>query len=412
MEILYTCCCGIDVHARMLVACLIKGGKKEVRTFSTMTDDLLRLLDWLTQQGCTHVAIESTGVYWKPVFNILEGAMEVILTNARDAKGYKARKTDVIDAEWLADLLRHGLLKASFIPPLAIRELRELTRYRESLIRERTALANRIQKLVESANIKLAQVASDALGVSGKLMLRALASGETDAKKMSELARRSMKRKQPELQRALQGRLTQAQRWVLTELLEQYDRIELAISRVEAKIRQEVEASADPFVAEAVKLLDTIPGVAETVAQIIVSEIGANMQQFPSARHLASWAGMCPGNNESAGKRKTGKTSKGSRYLRAALVQAAWVASHQKGTYLAAQYQRLVRRMGKKKALVAVGHSILVMVYHILTNRASYQELGGDYFERRNVEKQRNRLVRQLEALGLKVTVEEIGIAA
>lgn len=412
MEILYACCCGIDVHARMLVACLIKDGKKEVRTFSTMTDDLLRLLDWLTHQGCTHVAIESTGVYWKPVFNILEGAMEVILTNARDAKGFKARKTDVIDAEWLADLLRHDLLKASFIPPLEIRELRELTRYRESLIRERTALANRIQKLVESANIKLAQVASDALGVSGKLMLRALASGETDAKKMSELARRSMKRKQPELQRALQGRLTQAQRWVLTELLDCYDSVELAISRVEARIRQEVEESADPFVAEAVKLLDTIPGVAETVAQIIVAEIGANMSQFPSDRHLASWAGMCPGNNESAGKRKSGKTSKGNRYLRAALVQAAWVASHQKGTYLAAQYQRLVKRMGKKKALVAVGHSILVIVYHVLTNRVSYQEMGGDYFEQRNVEKQRNRLIRQLEALGLKVTVEEMGFAA
>ena len=412
MEILYACCCGIDVHARMLVACLIKDGKKEVRTFSTMTDDLLLLLDWLTQQGCTHVAIESTGVYWKPVFNILEGAMEVILTNARDAKGFKARKTDVIDAEWLADLLRHGLLKASFIPPLAIRELRELTRYRESLIRERTALANRIQKLAESANIKLAQVASDALGVSGKLMLRALASGETDAKKMSELARCSMTRKKPELQRALQGRLTQAQRWVLTELLDRYDSVELAISRVATKIGQEVEESADPFVPEAVKLLDTIPGAAETVAQIIVSEIGANMSQFPSDRHLASWAGMCPGNNESAGKRKSGKTTKGNRYLRAALVQAAWVASHQKATYLAAQYQRLVKRMGKKKALVAVGHSILVIVYHVLTNRASYQELGGGYFEQRNVEKQRNRLIRQLESLGLKVTVEEIGVAA
>src|SRR6476659_427160 len=208
MEVLYTCCCGIDVHARMLVACLIKQGKKHLRTFSTMTDDLLCLLDWLKAEACTHVAIESTGVYWKPVFNILEGSMEVILTNARDSKGFKARKTDVIDAEWLADLLRHGLLKASFIPPLEIRELRELTRYRESLIRERTSLANRIQKLVESGNIKLGQVASDALGVSGKLMLRALAQGDTDAERMSNLARRSMKRKKPELKRALEGRLT------------------------------------------------------------------------------------------------------------------------------------------------------------------------------------------------------------
>jgi transposase len=391
---------------------VIKGGKKEVRTFSTMTAELLCLLDWLTQAGCTHVAIESPGVYWRPVFNILEGVMEVILTNARDAKGYKARKTDVIDAEWLADLLRHGLLKPSFIPPRPIRELRELTRYRESLVREQTALANRIQKLIESANIKLGQVASDALGVSGKAMLRALAAGETDAEKMSHLARRTLKRKQPQLQQALEGRMTQAQRWVLGQLLDQYDQIEAAITRAEERIRQEVESSADPFVAEAVQLLDTIPGVGETVAQIIVAEIGVDMNRFPTANHLASWAGMCPGNNESAGKRKSGKTTKGSRYLRAALVQAAWAASHQKGTYLAAQYKRLVKRMGKKKALVAVGHSILVMVYHVLQNRVGYQELGGDYFDRRNVDKQRKRLIRQLESLGVKVTVEEIKEAA
>jgi transposase len=412
MEVLYACCCGIDVHAKMLVACVLKHGRKEVRTFSTMTEDLLHLLDWLSQERCTHVAIESTGVYWRPVFNILEGAMEVILTNARDAKGYKARKTDVIDAEWLADLLRHGLLKPSFIPPLPIRELRDLTRYRESLVRERTTLANRIQKLIESANIKLGQVASDALGVSGKAMLRALASGETDAEKMSHLARSSLKRKQPQLQQALEGRLTQAQRWILAELLAQYDHVEVALQRAEERIRQEVENSADPFVPEAVQRLDTIPGIGETVAQIIVAEIGADMECFPTDHHLASWAGMCPGNNESAGKRRSGKTTKGSRYLRAALVQAAWAASHQKGTYLAAQYKRLVKRMGKKKALVAVGHSILVIAYHVLQTRTSYQDLGGDYFERRNVATQRKRLIRQLESLGVKVTVEEIKEAA
>src|SRR3954454_13103088 len=281
MEVLFACCCGIDVHAKMLVACLIQAGKKETRTFSTMTGDLLRLLDWLTQAGCTHVAIESTGVYWRPVFNILEGALDVILTNARDAKGYKARKTDVIDAEWLADLLRHGLLKPSFIPPLPIRELRELTRYRESLVREQTALANRIQKLIESANIKLGQVASDALGVSGKRMLRALAAGETDGEKMSHLAQTSLKRKQPQLQQALEGRVTPAQRWVLGQLLDQYDQIDAALTRVEARITQEVESSPDPFVPEAVQLLDTIPGVGETVAQIIVAEIGADMNRFP-----------------------------------------------------------------------------------------------------------------------------------
>jgi transposase len=408
MEVLVACCCGLDVHAKTVVACLLKEGQKARRTFSTMTDDLLRLRDWLTSEGCTHVAIESTGVYWRPVFNILEGSLEVMLVNARDAKGYKARKTDAIDAEWLADLLRHGLLKPSFIPPRHIRDLRDLTRYRDRLIREQTALANRIPKLIESANIKLGQVASDALGVRGKLMLQALANGETDAEKLSHLARRRMKQKQPELKRALEGRFTEVQRWILTELLNQYEQVEAAITRVEDKIKGEVKHCPDPFVAEAVTRLDTIPGVAETVAQIIVAEVGVEMGQFPTAQHLASWAGICPGTQESAGKRKSGKTTKGSRYLRTALVQAAWAASHQKSTYLAAQYRRLIKRMGKKKALVAVGHSILVIAYHVLKTKAGYRDLGGDYFDRRNVAQQRKRLIRQLEALGLKVTVEEV----
>lgn len=412
MEVLYACCCGIDVQAKMLVACLLKEGRKEVRTFSTMTDDLLHLLDWLTAAGCTDVAIESTGVSWRPVFNILEGSLSVMLVNARDAKGFKARQTDVIDAEWLADLPRHGLLKPSFIPPLHIRELRELTRYRESLVREQTALSNRIQKLIESGHIKLSQVVSDALGVSGKQMLRALAAGETDSAKMSELARRRMKRKVPELKRALAGRLTAAQRWVLSELLDQYEQVEEAIKRVEEKIGEEVERAPDPFVPEAVKLLDTIPGIGERVAETLVSEIGVEMSRFPTDGHLASWAGMCPGNNESAGKRKSGKTSKGNRYLRAALVQAAWAATPQQGTDLAAQYQRLVKRMGKKKALVAVGHSILVIIYHVLAQRTSYREMGGDYFDQRHTAQHRARLIRQLEGMGLKVTVEELPVAA
>jgi transposase len=406
MERLFDCCCGIDVHAKSLTACLIKKAKKETRTFSTMTDDLLRLLDWLKSSGCTHVAIESTGVYWKPVFNILEGSLEVILVNARHVKGVPGRKTDVLDCEWLADLLSHGLLKASFIPPKQIRELRELTRYRESLIRERTSLANRIQKLIESANIKLGQVASDALGVSGQQMLRALASGETDADKMSQFARYRMKDKKPELKRALRGQLTQAQRWVLRELLDQYEHVQRAIGRAEDRIKEEVERSQDPFVSEAISLLDTIPGIALTSAQIIVSEIGVDMTRFPSSAHLASWAGMCPGNNESAGKRKTGKTTKGSRYLRAVLVQAAWAASRKKKSYLAAQYRRLVKRMGKKKALVAVGHSILVIAYHVLSRRETYNELGSDYFDRRFTDHQAKRLVRQLQSLGFEVSIE------
>jgi transposase len=409
MEVIHPCCCGLDVHAKTVVACLIKDGKKQTRTFSTMTEDLLALLDWLVSEECTHVAIESTGVYWRPVFNILEGTLAVILANAHHVKGLPGHKTDVKDCEWLADLLRHGLLKASFIPPVHIRELRELVRYRQSVTRERTAVANRIQKLIESANIKLGQVASDVMGVSGLAMLRALIQGEGDAQRLAELARGALKQKRPELRRALQGHLTPTQRWVLGELLRRYEELEAALSRVNEQIGKAVAGSPDPFVVEAVQLLDTIPGVGEQVAETIIAEIGVDMGRFPSAGHLASWAGMCPGNNESAGKRRSGKTRKGSPYLRTVLVQAAWAASHTKGTYLAAQFRRLVRRMGKK---VAVGHSILVMVYHVLSRRASYEELGGEYFDRRDVEAQRRRLIRRLESLGLRVTVEELGQVA
>jgi transposase len=412
MEIIHPCCCGLDVHAKTVVACLIKHGKKQTRTFSTMTDDLLVLSDWLVSEGCTHVAIESTGVYWRPVFNILEGVLEVILVNARHVKGLPGRKTDVKDCEWLADLLRHGLLKASFIPPAHIRELRELVRYRQSLVKEQTAVANRIQKLIESGNIKLGQVVSDVLGVSGRAMLRALAAGETSAEEMAQLARPNLKVKPPELRRSLEGRLTTTQRWVLGELLGRYQELEAALDRVNRQIREQVAVSPDPFLAEAVQLLDTIPGVGEQVAETVIAEIGVDMSRFPTSGHLASWAGMCPGNNESAGKRKSGKTNKGSPYLRAALVQAAWAASHTKGTYLSAQFRRLVRRMGKKKALVAVGHTILIIVYQVLSRRVSYRDLGGDYFDRRNVEVQRQRLIRRLESLGLRVSVEELGEAA
>jgi len=412
MEIIYSCCCGLDVHAKTVVACLIKHGTKEVRTFSTMTGDLLRLSDWLVGAGCRIAAIESTGVYWKPVFNILEGNVEVLLVNARHYKGIPGRKTDVKDCEWLADLLRHGLLKASFIPPLEIREVRELTRYRQQLVKELATIANRVQKLIESANIKLGQVATDVMGVSGRMMLRALAEGETDAEKLSEFARRRLRSKKPELKRALEGRLTKSQRWVLGELLRGYEEAEAAIKRVEQQIDEEVSESADPFVRQAIKLLETIPGVGERVAETIVSEIGVKMSCFPSDRHLSSWAGMCPGHNESGGKRLTGKTTKGSIYLREALVQAAWAASHTKQTYLAAQYHRLAKRLGKKKALVAVGHSLLVIVYHVLAQKVSYKELGGDYFDQENVERQRQRLIHRLEAMGLKVTIEEVQNAA
>ena len=412
MNIIHHCCCGIDVHAKTVVVCLIKNGKKQIRTYSTMTDDLLMLSDWLVSEGCTQVAIESTGVYWKPVFNILEGVLEVVLVNARHVKTVPGRKTDVRDCEWLADLLRHGLLRASFIPPLPTRELRELTRHRHTLVRDQTAVSNRIIKLVESGNIKLAQVASSALGVSGRAMLQALARGEQDTTKMAELARGRLREKQGQLRRALRGNLTRSQRFVLKELLDQLEQLEAAVARVSQEIHEQIEENTDPFVKDAVRLLQTIPGVGEHVAEVIVSEIGTDMTRFPTDKHLSSWAGMCPGNNESAGKRKSGKTTKGSNYLRAALTQAGWAASHTKMTYLAAQNKKLVRRIGKKKALVAVGHSILVIAYHILKNRASYRELGGDYFDRQNVESQRARYIKRLEALGLKVSVEVVSEAA
>ncbi len=412
MQILYPCCGGLDVHAKNVVACLIRDGRKQIRTFSTMTDDLLALLDWLTAEGCTHVAIESTGVYWKPVFNILEGSMQVLLVNAREVKAVPGRKTDVRDCEWLADLLRHGLLRASFIPPAHIRGLRELTRHRQSLVRELAAVANRVQKLIESANIKLAQVASDALGSSGRAMLRALAAGEEDVTRMAELAKGRMKAKKPQLRLALKGKLTTPQRWVLEELLDHYEELEVRIAKTNERIEVEVAQDHHPEVAEAVELLKTIPGVGQSVAQTVIAEIGVDMGRFPSDAHLSSWAGMCPGNNESAGKRRSGKTTKGSPYLRAALVQAAWAASCTKQTSLSAQYHRLHKRLGRKKALVAVGHSLLVIIYHVLQNRAGYAELGGNYFDSLQVDRQRKRLIKKLESLGVKVTVEALSEAA
>lgn len=412
MQIVYDSCAGLDVHAKTVVVCVIVRGHKEVRTFSTMTDDLLQLADWLVEKGCGQVAIESTGVYWKPVFNLLEAVVEVILVNARDVKAVPGRKTDVRDCEWLADLLRHGLLKASFIPPVHICELRELTRYRQSLIKEQTAVANRIQKLIESCNIKLGQVASDVLGVSGRAILRALASGEEDVTQMGQLVRGRLKTKTREIKRALRGSLSPTQRWILTELLDRYEGIEAALSRVGQRIRDHIEASPDPLVAQAGERLVTIPGIGEQVAQSIMAEIGVDMQRFPTDAHLASWCGLCPGNNESAGKRRNGKTTKGNPYVRTALVQAAWAASHTKNSYLSAQFHRLVKRLGRKKALVAVAHSILVIVYHLLAEKSSYQDLGADYFDRRAAEVQGKRLVRRLEALGYKVTLEPLPLAA
>lgn len=412
MKVVHEICCGIDVHAKMLVACLLlANGEKQLRTFSTMTDDLLRLRDWLVAAQCTHVAIESTGVYWKPVFNILEDALEVILINPEHARALRGRKTDRKDAQWLADLLRHGLLQPSFIPPPEIRELRELTRYRESLVREQSAVANRIQKLIESGNIKLAQVATDALGASGRAMLWALARGETDPVKLAALAQGKLKEKRLALERALHGRLTAAQRFVLGELLKRWAELETADARVTQEIDQYLQAR--PKLARAREILDTIPGLGPRVGEVIVAEIGVEMKEvFPSDAHLASWAGICPGNKASGGKRLSGRTRQGNTYLRAALVQAAWGATMKKNCYLSAQYFRMVKRLGRKKALVAVAHSLLVIIYHVLERDQTYTELGGDYFDRQHVEQQRAYYIRRLQMLGLKVNVEELSAAA
>jgi transposase len=398
------------VHAKTVVACVITKGRKEIRTFTTMTDELLQLGDWLSSGGCTHVAIESTGVDWKPVFNMLEGLLTVILVNARHIKAVPGRKTDVRDCEWLADLLRHGLLKASFIPPPEIRELRELVRYRQTLVTEHTAVANRITKLIEGANIKLGQVASEVLGLSGRLMLRALAAGEHNPATLAELAQGKVKSKKAELRRALEGRLTQVQRWVLAELLTRVEELEAALTRVETRIGEEGAVCPEPFVPEAVELLESIPGVGKWTAQTIVAEIGVDMSRFPSAKHLASWAGGCPGNHESAGKRKSGQPTKGNKAVRTILVEAAWVATHAKGTFLPAKYQRLVKRMPKQKALGAIAHRLLVISYHLLSRRVPYAELGPVPLDQQQVARQRRRLIEQLTRLGVKVALEE-GVA-
>jgi transposase len=410
MKIVHEICCGIDVHAKMLVACLVHSdGQKEIRSFSTMTDDLLRLRDWLVTAGCTHVAIESTGVYWKPVFNILEDPLEVILVNPEHVRALRGHKTDVKDAEHLADMLQLGKLRASFIPPPEIRELRDLTRFRDSLVRERAAIANRIQKMIESGNIKLAQVASDALGASGRAMLRAMAKGESDPYKLADMARGRLKEKRADLIRAFNGRLTSAQRFVLGELLSQLEQLEATEVRVNKEIDQHIASVDHPELARSRENLDSIPGVGPRAAEVIIAEIGGEMREiFPTAAHLASWAGLCPGNKTSGGKRLSGRTRKGNTYLRSALTQAAWAAIRKKNCYLSAQYYRLAGRLGRKKALIAVAHSLLIIIYHVLDSGQSYTELGGDYFDRQHTEQQRAYFIRRLQMLGLKVNVEEL----
>jgi transposase len=408
MDTLYPRCAGFDVHKNNVVVCArcCDGpgpAREEIRTFSTMTASLLDLADWLAGLGVTHVAMESTGVYWKPVFHLLEGRCTVILVNARDIKQVPGRKTDVKDCQWIAQLLQHGLLKASFVPPEPIRELRDLTRQRTQLIGERASAANRIQKVLEDANIKLAGVASDVLGVSGRDMLEALIVGETDAEKLAELARKRLREKIPQLRLALQGRVTEHHRFLLRLHLDHITQMEELIGRLSRRI----EEALAPF-APAVERLQTIPGISQRVAETVVAEVGPGAETFPTSNHLASWAGMCPGNDESAGKRRSGRTTKGNRWLKRILVQAAWAASHSKGTYLQAHYHRLAKRRGRKKALVALGHTLLVIIYHVLKRGTTYTELGGDFLDRLEPERLTRQLVKRLEKLGHKVSLEPV----
>ena len=406
MRIIYQRVAGLDVHKKVVVVAIIiqtpdGSWHQERRSFGTMTADLLRLSDWLMSHEVTHVAMESTAEYWKPIFNILESNFEVLLVNSQHLSKVPGRKTDQSDAEWIAELMQHGLLKASFIPPVGQRELRELTRFRSSFVKERATLINRVQKVLESANIKLASVATNVVGVSGRAMLEALIHGQSSPEQIAELAKGRLREKREELVKALEGRVKPHHRFVLTELLCQIDSLDETIARFD----QEIELYCRPF-EQAVVLLDTIPGVARATAQAIVAEIGADMSRFPTADHLASWAGVAPGNNESAGKRRSGRTRQGNKPLGAALNQAAHAAAHTRNTYLSAQYHRLAARRGTKKAIVALMHSILVMAYHMIQRNQPYHELGGNYFDQQRPEITVERLVKRIEKIGYEVTFQ------
>jgi transposase len=405
MEVLFERCCGLDVHQATVVACLRRPGTRgrrtsEVRTFGTTTAELLTLADWLTAEGVSHAAMESTGVFWKPVFNILEGQVEVILVNAQHIKAVPGRKTDVRDCEWIAQLLEHGLLRASFIPPPPIRELRDLTRHRTVLVHQRVSEANRVQKLLETANIKLKLVVTDVLGASGRAILRALIAGERDAAVLAELAKGSLRQKRARLAEALRGRITTHHTFLLEEVLAHIEYLEGTIARLDRRIGEVIAPYADH-----VAHLQSIPGVDRDAAQTIVAEVGVDMTRFPSAGHLASWVGICPGNYESAGKRQRGTTRKGNRWLKTMLVECGWGAGRARRTYLGAQYARLSRRR-KKKAAMAVGHSILVAAYHILRDRVPYRDLGPNHFDRLASQRLTRHYIHRLEQLGHRVTIE------
>lgn len=403
MEVVHRNCGGIDVHARQVVVCSrvvsAEGVNREVRSYATNTAGLVASREWLQSRGCTHVAMESTGVYWKPVWHVLEGVFELVLANATQVRNMPGRKSDVNDATWLAELLAHGLIRPSFVPPAAVQELRDLTRTRKQLVREMARHTLRIQKTLEDANLKLTSVVSNVLGTSGRAILDAIVAGESDPEVLASRTTGRLKASKAELVTALRGMITDHHRFMIKLHLDQIDQIEQAVRDVE------VRAGAAPF-RSAVELLSTIPGVSETTATVIVAEIGDDMSRFPSAGHLLSWAGLCPRLDESAGKRMSNRTRKGAPWLKTVLVQAAWPATTRKNSYFRAQFLRLKSRRGPKKAIVAVAASILTAAYHMLRTGAEYHDLGGDHFDRLNQRNAKDRLVKRLSALGYRVTLE------
>jgi transposase len=402
MEVIYPRCCGLDVHQKSVVACVFTPQGKEIQTFATMTRDLLELADWLVERGVTPVAMESTGVFWKPIYNLLEGlALTLLVVNARHIKAVPGRKTDVKDAEWIADLLRHGLLRGSYIPDRPQRELREVVRYRRSLLQQRSQVVNRIRKVLEGANIKLGAVLSDIVGVSGRAMLQALIAGTEEPAALAALAKGRLRAKRPALEQAAQGLMGAHQRLLLSSLLRHLDFYAQEI----AQLSEEIASRMRPC-EEALQRMDTIPGIGRRAAEEILAEIGPDMGRFPTAAHLASWARLCPGTKESAGKRKSGRTGQGNPWLRQSLVEAAWAAARTRGTYLSAQYHRLAGRRGRKRAIIAVAHTLLTIIYHVLHTGGTYRELGGNYFDERNRQVALRRAIHRIERLGYQVTLQ------
>jgi len=401
MEILYPRCAGLDVHKDMVMArvrCVSEPRVDETRSFATMTGALIELQEWLSSHAVTHVAMEATGVYWKPVWHLLEEHFELVLANAQHIKNVPGRKTDVNDAAWIADLLAHGLIRASFVPPKPIQELRDLTRTRKQLVREVSQHCLRIQKTLEDANIKLGSVLSDVLGHSGRAILNALIAGESDPERLADLARGNARKKRAELVQALHGRISAHHRRLLKLHLGLIDALQQALATVDADVGKILAP-----IQECARLLTTMPGVSELTAHVLVAEIGVDMARFPTAGHLLSWATMCPRNDESAGKRRSTRTRKGAPWLKTALVTAAWAAVRVKESYLQAQFLRLKARRRSKKAILAVAASMLNAAWHMLKDRVAYKDLGADHFARRDRSKVIQRLLRRLDDLGCKV---------